>query len=459
MKCPNCGYDARRQERECPQCGWTLAGDGEVTRENARTGKRRSRALSRVMLGLLFAISICFFGLLIYRAYFWFNAWRVEHYYERNDIIAPEIEEMTLEDGRLAHAITFYGDDGDQIFIRELGRSYMISGGLTRIELADSDWFDVSPEDVEAAIITMTPVLHTEGGGMVELPAMTMTVNTPSSPLTLISPASEYEEVFTSMYPLQIQVVPGSTVLINGEDQTDVVDYAGNLSVNVDVQPNGENKISIVVSTANHRQTRTDIVLYRAPQSINLEPSLNQQKTSNRNTISIQGTTEAGAMITVDTEHVSGSVKVSDSGSFSFTARLTQIGDNEVRWHASMPGREDTYMSMTIYYVPSLNEYSRKAWKMDYEQLAKLTDTWEGRIFLCSGPVVDIIENEEEGGAPLIAMDVGAEGERQIVILENMSSLEAPVIGNTYRAYADVSGTYFYDSNRCPKLIARYILE
>ena len=47
-------------------------------------------------------------------------------------------------------------------------------------------------------------------------------------------------------------VVPGSTVLVNGEDVTDVVDRSGLLSANVNVYPIGDNIISILVRTPNH---------------------------------------------------------------------------------------------------------------------------------------------------------------------------------------------------------------
>ena len=42
-----------------------------------------------------------------------------------------------------------------------------------------------------------------------------------------------------------------------------------------------------------------------------------------------------------------------------------------------------------MYYLPSIAEYSRNAWKMDYEQLKTLYEAWHGRIFECNGVVVD----------------------------------------------------------------------
>jgi hypothetical protein len=141
---------------------------------------------------VLIVISLTFLCLAIYRLYFWFVAWRLSRLYEAGGRLAPDVEEVVLDDGREGHAITFYGDDGNSVFIKELGRSYLLTGGLARIEVADSSWFQENPENLEAAVITMTPVLESENGARTELPPLELTVDVPQSPLTLISPSSDF---------------------------------------------------------------------------------------------------------------------------------------------------------------------------------------------------------------------------------------------------------------------------
>ena len=454
MKCPNCGATVAEGRTHCARCNQAI---DAFASSSARKGPSRS---ARIAMGLMWAVfalvTVVFLCLAIYKLYFWFDAWRLSRVYEASGQMAPDVEEITLDDGRAGHAITFYGGDGSSVFIKELNQSYLLTGGLTRIEIADSSWFGENPEDVEAAVITMTPLLESENGGETELPPLELTVNVPQSPLQLINPSSDFQEVVNSIYPLQLHVVPGSNVLINGEDVTDVVDYTGLLSANINVGY-GDNNISVLVATLNHKQTRKDIVLFREPQDIPLEPSLNLPKTSSKETMTISGTVDPSATIVVDTEFVKDSIKIDQDGSFSFKAKLTTIGDNTVTFRAQKPGLTDSVVSVHVNYVPSLNEYSRKAWKMDYKNLLLTYRQWFGKVFLCKGPVVEILQDETP---PLVVMNVGTEEAPQYVILDNASPLASPSVGITYTAYADVAGNgnYFYKDDYCPRLTARYIL-
>ena len=413
----------------------------------------------RIATGLMWVVfalvSVTFLCLASYRLYYWFDAWRLSRAYTVGGRMAPDVEEITLDDGRVGHAITFFGDDGNSVFIKELDQSYLLTGGLSRIEIPDSSWFKENPEGVEAAVITMTPVLESENGSRTELPPLEMTVKVPESPLTLINPSDDFQEVVNSIYSMQLQVVPGSKVLVNGEDVTDVVDFEGKLSANINVGY-GDNNISVLVATLNHKQTRKDIVLYREPQDIQLEPNLNLDKSSSKDTMTIKGTMDPSATLVVDTDYVKDSIKIDQDGSFSFKAKFTVIGDNTVTFRAQKPGLTDSVVSVHVNYVPSLNDYSRKAWKMDWKNLTLTYRQWFGKIFLCKGPVVEIIEDETQ----LVVMNVGTEDEPQYVILDNVSSLKSPTVGLTYTAYADVAGNgnYFYSDVYCPRLTARYIL-
>ena len=125
-----------------------------------------------------------------------------------------------------------------------------------------------------------------------------------------------------------------------------------------------------------------------------------------------------------------------------------------VRFRATREGKEDAVISFTVNYLPSLAEYSAKAWAMDYKQLKSLFEQWNGRVFQCKG---ELIDSFTEGDTQYVVMDVGDSNEQQLVILENKSSMTSPTLGRRYVAYADVSGQHMYKSNYYPMLVARYL--
>ena len=74
-----------------------------------------------------------------------------------------------------------------------------------------------------------------------------------------------------SSYPLQLQVVPGSSLFVNGEDLTSRLDRSGAFSGDVSVRPIGDNTYTVIVRTPQHKETRRDITIYREQFDIEIE--------------------------------------------------------------------------------------------------------------------------------------------------------------------------------------------
>lgn len=462
MKCPKCGTQNLEDAKKCARCGvlfYKRASRPAKEAEPEQPAEPKPRTPARRALRVLFwvvcvVILAAVLGYGLYKFVFWREIWVLERKYEMGELMPPTVEIVELDDGRTAHAVTFYGDDGDAIFIEEMCRSYVITGNFVRIEIPDSHWFDLNPSEVEAVNITFTPILITAKNEKKPLPDLEFTVETPKSPLKLINPKEPLLTVNTSLFPLSVQVVPGSTVTVGGKDVSDVVDLDGLLTANINVYAQGDNVVSILVKTPYHQETRQDITLYRAPQEINLEYNVNTATKSSRETMEITGNIEPGAMLKVDTTHVENSIQLDyEKGTYSFEAKFETIGDNTVTFRAMKEGKADSVISLSVYYVPPLSQYSRKAWAMAYDDLKRMGDLWQGRIFLCEGTIIDVIPGETQ----IVMMDVGTGGERQLVALNNLSSVGTPDIGRVYRAYADVSGQYFYNSEYYPYLQCRYM--
>lgn len=455
MKCPYCGSRFAGEPQYCPSCKQPLSRARRApAEEEARPKRARKTPLQRVLVAACALLSVVILCLLIYRLTFWISSYRVTRLYTRGEY-TPTIATVTMDDGRLGHTIVFYGEDGDQIFLPELQKSLSISGGVARTTIADADWFSGDVTELESANVSLSPLLVTENGDRTALPTVAFSVDVPESPLTVISPEKDNLNVVTSLYPLELQVVPGSTVLVNGEDVTDTVDRNGLLSQSVNVYPVGDNTYTIIVRTDRHHETRRDVVIYRENFDIDFELDTTVQHVSSNETMSVTGKVEPGASISVETPYIAESLTIdAQTGKFAFIAQLSTFGDNNVRFRAQMEGKQDAVISMTVEYRPTLAKYSSLAWKMDYAGLRRLYEQWSGQVFKCVGPIIDTMKN---GETTYFIMDVGSDGTQELLVLENKSSISTPQLGTSYTAYAHVSGREMYSNQYYPMLTALYV--
>ena len=452
MNCPYCGNKCADEALYCDVCKQPLPTDAEGMEQKKRE-RRKLTTVQKILVAVCWVVCLAIIGIGIYKIVFWIDSYKITRLYTRG-AYTPTLNLVSMEDGRQGHALVFYGEDGDLVYLPELDKSLSICGGTARLEIADSDWFNQDVNEYDYADITFAPVLIKNGGRQIQLPPITYTIDVPSSPVDVISPAKDGISVVTSTYPLEIQVVPGSELFVNGEDLTERLDRSGMFSGDVSVQPIGDNTYTVIVRTPQHKETREDVVIYR--QKFDIEITLDDEVStrSSETSMQITGTVEPGANIAVDTKYIEESLQLDmNTGRFAFIAQFDKLGENIIRFRATKEGRSDAVISLNVNYTPTLAQYSAKAWKMDYEQLSKYFENWLERIFLCEGPVVDkFLDGEDE----YVVMDVGTNGKQQLVVLQNLTSL-SPAMGPSYSAYADVTGRYFYNSEYYPMLAARYM--
>ena len=457
LKCPYCGSYCADDTLYCPSCKQplpTLTNADRQRRFKPEPVREPRTPLQRLAIALAAIATLAAVSVGGYKLSTWVTDYRLTRLYTRGPY-TPTVSTVTMTDLRSGHSVVFYGKDGDQIYLPEMDRSLTISGGVARMDIADSDWFGPSVNDIEYADVTLSPLLISEVGTKTRLPLLNFQVEVPESPLVVSSPATERKEVVTSVYPLVLNVVPGSTVFVNGENVTAAIDRSGLLSTNISVEPIGDNLVTLIVRTPSHRETRKELHIIRPAFDINLELDTTVSDKSPSRTMAITGKAEPGATISVDTDYMEDSLDVDMiTGRFSFIAKFTTVGENIVRFRASKPGKQDAVISFPVNYLPSLAEYSAKAWAMDYSQLKLMFEQWNGRVFQCRGELVDAFTDDEKS---YLVMDVGDETEQQLIILENRSATASPTLGRRYVAYADVSGQHMYRSQYYPKLIARYL--
>ncbi len=355
-----------------------------------------------------------------------------------------------------AHTILIPGEDGTQIYIRELHASYQVSDGFAEIQIADHTWYDNFDGTLEESMdVTLTPFLKTASGKQTPLDPIKYTIFIPLSPITLDSPDSLRTEVATTMATIQITVRPGSRVIINGNiDCSDTVSSeTGVMSYNATVQPIGDNVFNIVVRSQYCRDNSIQVILYREPQEIPLDLAVGTYGTTYERIMKVSATTLPGAYVEVNSPYSDLDITNLDTtGKFTFNAVFDHIGNNTISISSSFPGKKTSLVEHTVYYVPPASEYTVKAWPLSPEGYSELLSnlayrTSYGQVYVVTGIVQYSISEKPQ----MVVINTSEDGKSQPVLVQNYSKTPWEV-GQYYRLYADAYSSY----NSMPWLNARY---
>lgn len=372
---------------------------------------------------------------------------------ERTAVVIP-----TIRDDMAAHTVTIPGEDGQRITIRELRTSAIVTGGIATFDILDHVWYDNYEDYLQDTMtVTLTPYVITDSGKQQALEPIHYEIDIPLSPIELSTPDSPYQVVSTALYNIVFYVREGSTVTINGEDYSDLVNTeGGKVSYNATVQPIGENNFEICVRSQYCRENSLTVTLYREKQEIPLDLASDIGSTNDDGFMTVRGTTLPGAVVKVLSPYTDLDItNTAVDGSFSFVAKFDKIGENTIVITADYPGKSTTRVEHIVTYVPNVDIYSRKAWSMK-DMYTNYMDNLSTRvanqqIYICQKAIVTSIETTKPQRA---FVNVGTEESPMLVYVENGSRTTWEV-GKCYDLYGDAYG--MYDSK--PWLIVRYTYE
>jgi len=362
----------------------------------------------------------------------------------------------TIRDDLAAHTITISGKDGDRISLRELRTSAIVMDGVATFDIMDYSWYDDTDTSLQESMdVTLSPYLIEESGKQIPLETIQYTVDIPLSYIELYSPTNPYSVVSTALYTIVFYVSEGSKVYINGADFSDLVaKTTGQVSYNATVQPIGENNFTIVVRSPHCRENSMTVTLYREKQAIPLDLSSDISSISNYDVMTIRATTIPGALINVLSPYSDLNITdIERDGTFTFKALFNTIGNNTVIITADYPGKPQTRLEYSVYYVPSIDKYSRAAWDIvrDYTDLmdSMALRVSKNQIYKCVGTILSIETTRPQRAFMECTSDL-ASGTVKVYV-ENQTKTVWEV-GEQYRLYGDVYGMY----SQVPWLIVRY---
>ncbi|MBR1684636.1 MAG: hypothetical protein IJ708_05815, partial [Clostridia bacterium] len=261
-------------------------------------------------------------------------------------------------------------------------------------------------------------------------------------------------EVASTMYAMRFQVRTGSKVYVNDTDVSDTVNSeTGEFSYNATVQPIGDNVFTVRVRSQYCRESSMTVVLYREAQEIPLDLAADTYTSYTLEYMTIKCTTLPGATVSIESPYTQVDItSLASTGAFSFEAHFDHIGYNTVKIRSSFAGLKDSVIEYQVYYVPSADVYTPKAWPLTAEGYSELISNISVRaartqVYLVTGHLAYFVSEK-----PQMAVFYTSDDEKsQPVMVENYSSKEW-VQGEYYRIYADAYSSY----NAMPWLCARY---
>lgn len=411
----------------------------------------RSRGLRHIVH---FLMAIILVGLLALCIFFGWN------YFKDKQDRAREARSATvtasIKDDLAAHTILIPGEEGSQIYIRELRASYIVAGGFATVDVLDHIWYDDVTDFVgDTMEVTLTPFVKTASGQQKPLDPITYDISIPLSPITLISPDGLRTEVATAMYSMQFAVRPGSTVFINDKDVSDTVNAKdGRFTYNATVQPIGDNNFEIRVRSQYCRENIMSVTLYRERQEIPLDLAADTISSTSKEHIDIHATTMPGAVVEVLSPHTDLNITEMDTtGAFTFEAVFDHIGYNTIVITSAYEGKKTSRVEYQVYYLPTQDIYTRKAWPLNkQEEYTELLNNLDFRaantqIYEVRGTVAYLVSEKPQ----MAVINTSEDGQNRPVLLENFTKTTWEV-GQSYRIFGDVYSSY----NNMPWLAARY---
>lgn len=360
-----------------------------------------------------------------------------------------------ITDDLAVHSVMIPGAEGSTIYIRELHASYVVTDGFATVETPDHIWYD----NLEGALdetmeVTLTPFLKSSAGRQIPMDPITYPITIPLSRIELESPDTTRTTVSTTMAAIRIVVRPGSRVTVNGKDYSDTVSSTtGEMTYNATIQPIGDNVFNIVVRSQYCRDNTLTVVFYRAKQDIPLDLAVGTYGTTDRQVMKVTATTLPGAYVEVITPYTDLNIsELNSTGKFSFNAVFDHIGNNTISIVASYPGKKPSQVDHVVYYLPSPDIYTVKAWPLTPEGYAELLSNINVRaqnnqVYVVKGVVQYSVSDKPQ----MVVINTSDDGKSQPVLVENYTKTKWEV-GKYYRLYADAYSTY----NGMPYLNARY---
>jgi len=336
----------------------------------------------------MFVLTLFIFG--AYRLFLFLNYTFLTGREITEQVTAEANVESTVFEGNPAQRIIVHTNAGDAV--ETLGRRFPVTDGKAEMIFDNAFLHSRFPQTDNQNGIDITLDITVYKDGVAEYKeTLNFIMEMPPAPLTLIQPEHGQAIVTDETYRLVFTVEIGSTIFINGDNFTDLLDDTGRFQKDLVVPDVLESTYEIRVIKRGFKDTTENIVLKREEQIVPLTLDDELPIRAERDTVTISGSTHPGAQISTDLQTTGEHTIDTETGMFSIEVRAERPGLAAGIITSSLNGTQISQVEVVIFRVISEADYTRRAWNPDFAELLAHPDLHNGQIFLFMGRIAEVL--------------------------------------------------------------------
>ena len=385
------------------------------------------------------------------------------------------ITETTMESGDKAYIVTIYcknnytarftsGETVKEDVVGAIARN-CVAWRIPETIFVPDEPFTVSELRIKPDVVVISPKgeetpVEFENEIVIPIPAIGLAITSPT--------VSDFT-TDTAVVPITGTVSDNTAAVFVNETQIPI-DEAGNFSTSYTLPENGSYELK-VEARKNRNQTATEVfnITYGtgtpegtgtgdAPSGTvegNVVFAVNDSVTryGTTSTMTVSGTMEQGAVITVSGVELEGDLTQDpNGGTFSFTVKTPDVG----LYGAVITATKDNAAKSSTFYLehrPDKDDYMSGVHVLDYDRIKQYPEHDQG--YKVSGKVKEIYQT-----APFVTALISTDKGDIVFSYYSGVSEVATGDGKTYHLYADPAGTYtLSDGTQLPHMHAWFILK
>lgn len=354
------------------------------------SGKYLKPILSVLALALIF-LTIFYFMSQTGRQYS-----RTENNLPQTIAVSASVEELNMDDDK-AYRIIFNTVNGKEVsFLDEIKP---VENGRAEFIVEEADLYAYGP------------LLNEEGLYEVHLDAIIMAPNLPQTiesivitlsepynyaPFTLLQPSSSETEFQGNSSKVSFKIEPGSTVIVNGENFSEMVTEDGRFEMEVHLPPQEDELVlDVRVSTPGYLDNIQQLIFRKTQPEVVFSINETSPIPSDEQWVKITGIINPEAVLEADVEIFEEPEIDSNTGNFTAYIKAERPGYNACTLTAKL-GDKKSSIGVIVDRRTTVDTYTSTAWKPDYTALQQDELLHNGRHFVFEGNIEEIIETGQK---------------------------------------------------------------